>query len=168
MKFLSIAFAFFLFQAECADSASAFASLDLKRVASESEAGKSIEKQIEEINQRSKKDLQDLESKIKSMESDKKSDYDARKIEDMQMILYDMLRTKKYQISDAYGEAIAILEKEIKKVVEAVCKEKGIKVVVSSEAIVYIDKKCPDIADEVIKRLNNACKSIKVELKENK
>ncbi|MDR0968287.1 MAG: OmpH family outer membrane protein [Holosporaceae bacterium] len=167
-RLFALAASFFLFQAECSPAVSIFAALDLKKVASECEAGKDIEKQIEEINQESKKDLKDLETQIKSMESNKKSDYDARKIEDMQMILYDMVRTKKYQISEGYGRAIGVLEKEIKKVVADICKEKGIQIVLNSETIVHMEKNCLDITKETIDRLNKVCKSIKVELKGTK
>jgi Skp family chaperone for outer membrane proteins len=102
------------------------------------------------------------------MESDKKSDYDARKIEDMQMILYDMVRSKKYQISEAYSRAVAVLDREMRKVVEKICREKGVKIVVNSEAVVYLSEECSDITQEVIKELDETCKSIKVELKELK
>jgi Skp family chaperone for outer membrane proteins len=169
MKFLFIIFGLlYLSEVSCADSGAAFAVLDLKKVASESAAGKDIEKQIEAANNSSKKDLMDLESKIKSMESNKKTDYDTRKIEDMQLILYDMVRTKKYQISDAYKRAIAILDDEMRKIIEKICAKKGIKVVMSSEAVVYMTKECANVTDEVIKGLDAVCKSVKVEIKELK
>jgi Skp family chaperone for outer membrane proteins len=149
------------------NSASVFAVLDLKKVASESSAGKDIEAQIEAINKESKKDLLDLESKIKSMESNKKSDYDTRKIEELQIILYDMVRTKKYQISEAYRKAIAVLDLEMRKVIKEITTEKGIQIVMNVEAVVYLVKDGYDITAEVINRLNKVCKSVKVTIKDN-
>jgi Skp family chaperone for outer membrane proteins len=165
MKFLSIILIFLFFNSGCADS-SAIAIIDLKKVASESEAGKDIEKQIEKLNEEAKNDLQDLEGKIKSMESNKKSsDYDVRKIEDMQLILYDMVRTKKYHISEAYDKAIVALDQKMKKIIEEICQKESIEITLNSDAVVYFGKNPKDITDRVIARLNEVCKSIKVELR---
>ncbi|MDR1982864.1 MAG: OmpH family outer membrane protein [Holosporaceae bacterium] len=149
---------------KCANSASVFVILDLKKVASESVAGKNIESQIEAINKESQKDLLDLESKIKSMESSRKSDYDARKIEELQIMLYDMVRTIKRRIAKAYEDAIAALDQEMRKVISKIAAEKGIEVVINAEAVVYV-KNGHDITEEVINKLNETCKSIKVEIK---
>ncbi len=136
--------------------------IDLKKVAIESEAGKYIEKRIAEINDLSKKDLLDLETKIKSMDTVKASESDARKIEDMQLILYDMIRTKRYQISEAYKKAITILESEIKKAVSYVSEQKGIRTVLASDAVIYKNNDCADITSQVIKRINETCREINV------
>ncbi|MDR1561041.1 MAG: OmpH family outer membrane protein [Holosporaceae bacterium] len=141
--------------------------IDLKKIASETTVGKDIEKQIASFNNESKKDFLDLESKIKSMDSNKKSDSDARKIEDMQLILYDMVRQKRFQISEAYKTAIASLDREIKKIVKEICRKRGIKMVIASDAVAYNDDtKSTDISDEVIVLVNKSCPSIKVKLKE--
>ncbi|MDR2645611.1 MAG: OmpH family outer membrane protein [Holosporaceae bacterium] len=144
------------------------ATVDWKRVAAESLAGKSIEEQIKSINNRAKKDLLDLESKIKEMESNKKADYDSRKIEDMQLILYDMVRSKKYQIAEAYRKAIATLEEESRKIIAKICKEKGVSVVINAEAVVYVAAESMDITAKVTKELNDRLPSINVEVKESK
>ncbi|MDR2157796.1 MAG: OmpH family outer membrane protein [Holosporaceae bacterium] len=167
MRFLLLALGIFFFsEGNCSDSVSVFAILDLKKVASESLAGKDIEQQIEAANKEARKDLEDLEHTIKSMESSKKPDYDARKIEDMQLILYDMVRKKKYQISEAYRRAISILDGEMKKTIEKICAKAGIKLVVNSEAVIYMTKGCKNITNEVIQELNKVCKNVKVDLKE--
>ncbi|MDR0581139.1 MAG: OmpH family outer membrane protein [Holosporaceae bacterium] len=145
-----------------------FAIVDLKKIAAESLAGKSIEEQIKSINDRAKKDLLDLESKVKGMESNKKADYDSRKIEDMQLIMYDMVRSKKYQIAEAYRKAVTTLDEETQKIIAKVCKEKGISVVVNAEAVVYAAVESMDITGEVIKELNERLRSVSVEVKEPK
>ena len=141
--------------------------VDLKKVAAESLAGKDIEKQMKAINNESKTDLLDLENQIKSMDNSKKTDLDTRKIEELQVVLYDMVREKKYTISAAYNQAISHLDKEIKQVVRDICKRKKLSVVIAQDAVIYFDNSdCKDITQETIKELNKRCKSIKVEVKE--
>jgi Skp family chaperone for outer membrane proteins len=140
--------------------------VDIKKVASTSTAGKSIEDQIAKINNVSKNDLADLESKIKSMETSKSPDVDPRKIEDMQLILYDMVSTKRNQISEAYKKAISVLEKEIDKAISHIAKQDGIKIVLTSDAIVYMDSDCKDITQQVIEIVDENCREIKVVLKQ--
>jgi Skp family chaperone for outer membrane proteins len=142
--------------------------LNLKKVASESLAGKNIEKQVKTANKESKKWFSDLESQIRSLEPGKTSDYDARKMEDAQIKLYEMVHDEKYRIYEAYKKAVAVLDVEMKKVIEKICAEKGIRMVINSEAMVHHSEECPDITDEVIRRLNEECKTISVELKQMK
>ncbi|MDR2781163.1 MAG: OmpH family outer membrane protein [Holosporaceae bacterium] len=166
MKNVFLMFALCAFQAECFASS---AILDLKRIATESEAGKDIEKQIEKLNQDASKDLEELESQIKLLDSKKKkSAEDSRKIEELQVLLYDMVRTKKYQITEAYKKAVAIVDREMKKIIEKICKKDRYKVVINSDAIVYATQECKDITGDVISELNRHCKEVKVEITEQK
>ena len=139
--------------------------VDIKKIAAYSEAGKNIEIRIADINNESKKDLLELESKIKAMEESKNSDVDARRaIDDMLVVLYDRVRTERFRIAEAYKDAVNKLEKEIKRVVSEVAREKNLKLVVISDAVVYFGNDCPDITDEIIVRMNQECPEIKVEL----
>ena len=138
--------------------------INLKDVARNSEAGQSIDKQIEEIHNKSKEDLVELENSIKKMDSDVKTDSDERKIEDLQVILYDMTRKKRYQIQAAYKSAIEVLEEEINKVIKEIAEEKGYSLIVLSEAVVYNNFECQDITEEAIERLNNKIPKIKVNI----
>ncbi|MDR2681785.1 MAG: OmpH family outer membrane protein [Holosporaceae bacterium] len=140
--------------------------IDLKKVASRCKAGKDIEKQMMEINNQSKTGHLELEDKIKSMEQDKTSDFDNRKIEEMQLILYDMVRTKRYQINEAYKKAISELESVIKGVVKSISIRDGIGMVIESDAVVYASDNCRDITEDVIREVDARCQSIKVEMKE--
>ncbi|GHT91353.1 hypothetical protein FACS1894122_03630 [Alphaproteobacteria bacterium] len=143
-----------------------FAIVNLRKVASSCSAGKDIEKQMTEINDQSKNGHLELEDKIKSMEKNKTSDFDNRKIEEMQLILYDMVRTKKQQISDAYRNAISELENVIKRTIESIAVRDDIGFVIESEAILYACKDCRDVTEDVIKEVDNTCATIKVEMKE--
>ncbi|GHU12650.1 hypothetical protein FACS189449_06700 [Alphaproteobacteria bacterium] len=143
-----------------------FAIVKLGTVASRCKAGIDIERQMTEINDQSKKGHLELEDKIKSMEHNKTSDFDNRKIEEMQLILYDMVRTKKQQISDAYRNAISELERVIRQSAETIAVRDGICIAVESDVVVYASKDCRDITEDVIKEVDNTCQSIKVEMKE--
>ena len=129
--------------------------VSLKDVAQKSNAGQNIEKQIAVISDKSKEDLLELEGSIKKMDSNINTDSDERKVQDLQVILYDMTKEKRYKIQEAYRTAIETLEKEIHKVVKEIADEKGYSLIVLSDAVVYNSQECPDITEEVIKRLNN-------------
>lgn len=146
----------------------AVAVIDLKKVTSRSKAGRGIEEQAASKNNTSKKELIDLEDKIKSMESNKLSGSDPRKIEELQLLLYDMVKEKRFQISEAYRRAIEVLESVIKEIIEEVCAEKCIDVVVTNEAVVYRGENCCDITEEVIRRLDERCKEIILKMDEEK
>jgi Skp family chaperone for outer membrane proteins len=167
MKKISIILALFMFQANCEKLE--IAVIDLKKIAAESSAGKSIDKQIEKYNQDSKKDLEGLESQIKSLDDKKKkSEEDSRKIEELQIILYEMVRTKKYQIAEAYSRAFSVLDKKMKKIIGEICEKEGIRIVMNGEAVVFMTKDGIDITNMVIEKLNEICSDIKVEIMEHK
>ncbi|MDR3151302.1 MAG: OmpH family outer membrane protein [Holosporaceae bacterium] len=141
--------------------------VDLKKVASRCKAGKDIEKQIVDINSKSKKDFEDLENKIKSREyvNSKSSDEDSRKTDEMRLVLYDMVRSERYKISSAYNKAISALDSEIKKNIKEVCESKGIALAVATDAVVYYDTEdCTDITDEVINKIDETSTSIGVDI----
>lgn len=139
--------------------------IDLKRVAVESKAGQSIEKQIADINDIAKKDLQEVESKMKSMEKNKLSESDSRKFEDMQFALYDMVSTKRYQISEAYKKAVSELEAEVNKIVMQISEQNQLQMVISLEAVVCIGGHCRDITEEVIQKVNETLPLIPIVIK---
>lgn len=141
--------------------------LDLKKVAAKSKAGAGIEEQAAAQNNTSKRELIDLENKIKSMESNKLSGSDPRKIEELQLLLYDMIKEKRFQISEAYRKAIEALESIIKEIVKEICSEKHIDIVITNEAVIYCDERCSDITEEVVKRLNERCEEIVLKVEEN-
>lgn len=133
-------------------------------VAKRSKAGQSIDEQIEEINNKSKKDLLELENSIKKMDSDAKTSSDERKVDDLQVILYDMTKEKRYQIEAAFKSALGVLNEEIRKVVEEIASEKGYSLIVLSEAVFFNSSECPDITEEAIRRLDSRIPEIKVDV----
>lgn len=145
-------------------AASKLAIISLKDVAKNSKAGRSVENQIEEINNKSKDDLLELENSIKKMDSDAKTSSDERKVEDLQVILYDMTKEKRYQIQSAYRSAIEVLENEIHKVVKEIAEERGYSLIVLSDIVVFGTSECPDITEEAIRRLDNRIPEIKVDI----
>ncbi len=172
-EFLTICFfanvSFFGAEAETevsvgAENGSKLAIVSLKDVAKRSKAGQSIDDQIEEINNKSKKDLLELEDSIKKMDSDAKTGSDERKVEDLQVILYDMTKEKRYQIQRAYRSAIEVLEGEIRKVIKEIADERGYPLVLISDVVVYGASECPDITEEAIHRLDSRLPKIKVDM----
>ncbi len=133
-------------------------------VAKKSKAGRSIDEQIEEINNKSKEDLLELENSIKKMDSDAKTSSDERKVDDLQVILYDMTKEKRYQIEAAFKSALGVLNEEIRKVVEEIASEKGYSLIVVSEAVFFSSSECPDITEEAIRRLDSRIPKIKVDI----
>lgn len=170
MKFVRLLFicVLSLIQATGALAAGKTAVVNIRYVAKNSDAGRGIDDQLAEINDKSKKDLLDLESSIKKMDSDAKTSSDERKVEDLQVILYDMTKEKRYQIQTAYHNALEQLEQEIHKVVEEISNEKGYSLVVISDVIVFNSSECPDITQETIERLNKRVPKIKVDMKKSK
>ncbi len=147
------------------DNGAKFAVVNLKKIAQESEAGKSIEEQISEINNKEKKDLLEFEDNIKQMDSDAKTSADERKVEDLQVILYDMTRTKRFQIQEAYKEAVKILEKEIHGTIKEIASKKGYSLVIIDDVVVCSDNsKCPNITQEAIDHLNLRVQRIRVDI----
>ena len=138
--------------------------IDLKRIAAESKAGSSIEERITEINESAKKDLQELESKMKTMENNKLSEDDTRKLEDTQFVLHDMVNAKRSQISDAYKKAVYELELGINKSIEQISTQHNISIVLPTDAVVFVGSHCYDITDDVIKIIDETCPHISVEV----
>ena len=144
---------------------SKFAVISLKDVAKNSKAGRSIDDQLEEINNKSKEDLLGLENSIKKMDSDAKTSSDERKVDDLQAILYDMTKKKRYEIQSAFRSAIGVLEEEIHKVVKEIANDKGYSLIISSDAVFYSNSsECPDVTEEAIRRLDDRIPMIKVDM----
>lgn len=138
--------------------------VNLKEIAQESEAGRSINEQIAEINNQEKKDLLEFEDNIKQMDYNAKTSADERKVEDLQVILYDMTRTKRFQIQEAYKSAVKVLEKEIHQIIREIADEKGYSFVIIDDVVVSNTSKCPNITQEAINRLNLRVNRIKVDI----
>lgn len=170
MRYFTVAFTFFIFSFSCvfADAenvSQSVAMIDLKKVAAESQAGKGIEMQVANKNGKSKKELVDLEEKIKSMEANKLSGSDPRKVEELQLILYDMVKERSFQISEAYHKAIEALEVIIREAIKEIVDERKIDVVLASDAVVFSGQNCVDITNETIKRVDMKCKYIELLVK---
>ncbi len=144
------------------DAGVKLAVVNLKEIAQKSEAGRGIDEQIAEINNQEKKDLLEFEDNIRQMDYNAKTSADERKVEDLQVILYDMTRTKRFQIQEAYKAAVKVLEKEIHTIIREIADEKGYSFVIIDDVVVSNTSKCPNITQEAIDRLNLRVNRIKV------
>ena len=155
----------------CEDSfdASGLAVIDMDEIFMQSSAGRSIQEQIEQININEKKDLIKLEEKIKQKDLKNRSpnEEEARKLEEMQVILYDMTRKKRYKIQQAYQNAIKLLEKCVQSCISKIAMKKKVKMVLPVTVFVYYTDNVQNITSEVLCAVNNEMPDIKVKLEES-
>ena len=137
--------------------------VDLKRVAVNSLAGKSIDEQLFNINNEEKKSLIEFEDKIKKMDAENK-DHDDRKSESARAMLYEMTRRKRNQIQSASQTAIETLDREIYEAIKEIVRERKIDLILVSDVVVY--SKCLDITEEVTAKLDSRLTKIPVILKD--
>lgn len=140
--------------------------VNLKRILSEVKVGVGIEKQVIGINRSASQEITDLENKMKSMETNKRTEADVKKIEETQLMIYDVIRSKRLSIESGYKNALRALDTAVKQHIDRIAKEKSFPVVLDSDAIVtYTKEACCDITDDVIKSVDMSCDPIKIELK---
>ncbi len=144
------------------------ATVSMEKLLNNSLAGKSIREQLEDINNKEKTDLIDLESKIKEMDSKKNDDEDIRKIENLQVILYDMTRKKRYQIQEAYQIALKKFEQKVQEIIKEIAVEKNIFIVLPDDIAIYRSDNCKDITNDVLLRLDSSMQEVKVVLEKSK
>lgn len=151
-------------QAASTEKNGVIAVVNLRKVAAESKAGISIERQISEINDAAKKELQEVESKMKAMEKDKLSESDSRKVEDMQFALYDMVRKKRNQISEAYKKAVCELESAMNSLLKQIAERGDVCMIINSDAVACASSSCCDVTGDVIKQMDETLPYIKVSI----
>lgn len=167
LKSLCLAFAIlipFVFAKECSEVSIAVVNMD--KLFYDSDAGKSIRSQTEEINDKEKKDLLDFETKIRDMDAKRNNEEDTRKVEDLQVILYDMTRSRRYKIQEAYQTALKELEQKANAIIQKIAEKRHITVVIPFDAVIYRSNECIDITDEVLSQLNKTVSDINVKMKD--
>lgn len=161
-------FALLALMAYASDSvagSSEVAVIDIKRVISECDAGKDIDKQVDNINETKKKKLLDFENQIKNMNKASDALQRSDELESLQIQLYELVKTAKLEIEEAHKEAIVELLQVVNDVVQEIAKENSFKLVVNKEAVIYCDDSC-DQTNSVIRRVNDRTKHISVKVKE--
>lgn len=132
--------------------------INIKKVISNCEAGKDIEKQLDNMNETEKNVLLDLENKIKKMNSNSSSDLkDNENVESLQIKLYELVRTAKSKIAEAHQAAIEKLLKIIKEETAQIAKQEKL-VVLLSDAV-FCDNYSEDITEKVIKNVDKRTKN---------
>lgn len=139
--------------------------VDIKKVISECEAGKDIDKQVDSINETKKKKLLVFENQIKDMSKASDALQRSDELESLQIQLYELVKTAKLEIEEAHKEAIVELLQVVNDVVQEIAKENSFKLVVNKEAVIYCDDNC-DQTNSVIRRVNDRTKHISVKVKE--
>ena len=143
--------------------------IDIDEIFSKSSAGQGINEQIECINNSEKSDLIELEEKIKQREKTNRSpnEEEARKIEEMQVALYDMTRKRRYRIQKAYQDAMKKLERCVQDCISQVVERENIKIVLPIGAVIYHSNDVINITYDVLQLVNETMATVKVELKDS-
>ena len=143
--------------------------IDIDEIFSKSSAGQGINEQIECINNSEKSDLIELEEKIKQREKTNRSpnEEEARKIEEMQVALYDMTRKRRYRIQKAYQDAMKKLERCVQDCISRVVERENIKIVLPIGAVIYHSNDVINITYDVLQLVNETMATVKVELNDS-
>ena len=145
--------------------------VDVQKLMTQSDASKSIQKQLEDQR---KGFLEDLGKEEKALKAEQAKLADEQKTADKEAFAKKakgfeekLLKTRKSaqerksKLDKASAEAVNALRQELVKVVKDIATEKGYSIVLSSSDVIVGDK-AMDISDEAMKRLNSAVKTIKV------
>ena len=151
------------------NSSSNIAVIDIDEIFAKSAAGQGINEQIESINNSEKSDLIELEEKIRQKEKTNRTpnEAEARKIEEMQVALYDMTRKRRYRIQQAYQDAMKKLEKCVQDCISKVVERENIKIVLPINVVIYHSNDVINITYDVLQLVNENMSTVKVELKDS-
>lgn len=167
---LAAIFTFSLFATE-ARAETAIGVVDLQRILSESEAGKSVQTQLKNQREKLNNDITALEKTIieqeKALAKQSKelpaAEFEVKKKEfEAKFIGAREEAKKKRGAADAAMKgALQSLQLEIDRVVAAISEERKFDLVISRNNVVIVSKQL-DITEDVLKRLNDKIKTIAV------
>jgi outer membrane protein len=155
-----------------ANAEMSIAVVDVQKLMGDSDAAKSIEKQVTAkrekfVSELSKKEkgLRETEKKLAGERSKlSKEDFTkkAQEFEKSLMSTREMAQKTKKQYDDATGKALSQLRDKAVEVVSAIAKEKGYQLVLSKQGVV-VSAQGIDITDEAMANLNKAVSNITVD-----
>lgn len=122
---------------------------------SATQVGKSFSKKVE--------DLEKKKNVMSSKEYNRKRDELAKEEEELQKKFYD----QRAKIDKKAHNINQILDDNLKKIVNAIAKEKNITIIFNKVATLYSDESI-DITDDIIIKLNKELKSIDINLPQDK
>lgn len=149
--------------------------VDVKRIMNESDAAKSIQKQIEakrksyqdevEKHEKELKKIQDsvvgVSDEISKEEFDKKREGFEKKLLDMRKLV----QQRRSALEIAASNSLQELRGEVVKVVAELAAENKYTIVITRQNVILAEKSL-EITDDVMKNLNKRIKTIKLEIKD--
>lgn len=144
--------------------------LDLEAVVNSSEAGKGIQAAIKKREEALKKEAEGyrktLKEKEKKLIADRKAGQEDKAFADAKKVFEDEVKKsqkamveKGMALEKSKRQAMQDIQREIAKVTADIADERKIQIVVDRKFVVIAEQKL-DITEEVLKRLNDAVKSI--------
>lgn len=170
---LFVALVFISPDAFAQSGSNAIAVVDVKWLSSESEAAKHIRDQVKEHREALQVEFADHEKALRSAEqtlieekqtlSSEEFSKKKKAFEEQFLDTRKLVQTKRTALDKAYTKALAVLRKEILEIVASIADEKNYQAVLARSSVVIAQKDI-DITEEVMKRLNNKIKKIKLEI----
>lgn len=157
-----------------AASGVSIAVVDVQALLNDSDAAMDVKKQAAELRNSYQKEFEELEKKLRGMEKDFVAQKDKlseeqivakRKEFEKQLIDAQMqVKKRKKQLEDAVGKATDALRSKILEIVATMSTQRGYHLVISRNDVVIVSSEL-DVTREVLDKLNEDLKSIKLEIK---
>lgn len=172
MVFAAVAFSSVsVAQAQTASAAQEIAIVDIQALMRESEAGKSIQKQVTTIREDFKKTIATKEKELRASEKElisKKSSLspeqfnaEKEKFEKNLVSVQKEVLGKQQALDKSFGEAMDVLRNEAVQIIAAKAKAKNASLVLPRQNIIIVEQEL-DLTAEVMKELNAKLKTVAV------
>lgn len=150
--------------------------VDVQTLLSQSEAAKSIEKQVDEFKEKflsevsgEEQALRDNEKTLTEQRGSLSKEEFASKAREFEEKLYKMRQTtqgKKRALDEAFSKANGEIRAKVYEIVQQIASEKGFNLVISKQNVI-VGEQSIDLTAETMTRLNKALPSIVMDVKEH-
>lgn len=154
---------------------STIAVVDIRKILQESEAAKSVDKQLSEQQEKYQKEFDELEDKLIKQEKklvDEKDDLSNEdflkrrdELENEVMEIRELAKTRKRIMEEAFNRALITLKEEIIKIAATLAEKRGYELILNRQDVV-IAVRDMDITDEVMKKINKSLPKVELTFSE--
>ena len=158
-----------------ADAPLTIAVVDVQALMTQSDAAKSLEKQVSDRKEKfiaslskQEQDLRDAQKKLTDARATMSKDAFAKKAQEFEKKLMDtrqMAQDTKKTYDDALEKALNQLRAKIYEVVQGIAKEKSYTLVISKQEVV-VGQSSMDITDDAMKKLNATITTLNLDIKD--
>jgi len=155
-------------------NASKYLVVDIEHVIYNSNAMTQVKKEVEAYRDKNQKDIESKEKELKAEEDKLKAEQSTlaadafqKKVRDFQTKVAEMQRNiqlKRSKMEEAYAGALAQMNQEAAKIIADVAKENGADLILPTSQVLYAEDSM-NKSEEVLKRVNDKVKKVKIELK---